>query len=71
MKFAYNVTSRRVHETIFALEKQLVLHTLSVQNSMSMRRVIIICGLSGCTIFFHNLKKGTIFEKHLKKGFKH
>jgi hypothetical protein len=49
---------RGVHLTIFDMEKQLVLHILSVslaliiQHAMRMRN-IVICGLSGSTIFLH------------------
>ena len=73
----YNVTMRGLCETIAAVEKQSVLHILSVcvcvcvcvfvdlgtQHVMHMRH-IAICGLSGSTIFSPRfLKKGTIFGK--------
>ena len=59
-----NVTLRRVPETVFAIEKQHVLHILSewirvcvalvIQQAKLMRRYyIIICDLSSPTIFFH------------------
>jgi len=52
--------SHRIRETTVAVEKQLVLHNMSVclfvafviQREKRMRN-IVICGLSGCTIFFH------------------
>ena len=54
-----NVTLRRVRATIVALEGQQVLHRLSVcflafvtQHAMRNSH-IVICGLSGSTVFFH------------------
>jgi len=52
----YNVTLRRVPVTIVVVEKQWVLHILSValgiQLAMRMRH-IAICGLSASTTFSH------------------
>jgi lipoate-protein ligase B len=53
----YNVNLRRVPATIVVMEKQCVLHNLSIsvaldiQHAMRMRH-IIICGLPRSTIFF-------------------
>ena len=49
---------RRFGDTIVAVEKQLVLHILSVSVALVTQhakrlRIIVICGLSGSTIFFH------------------
>jgi hypothetical protein len=55
-----NIIFRYVRLTIVAVEKQQVLHILSVsvalviQHAIRMRR-IVIRGLSGFTIFFHNI----------------
>ena len=56
----YDVTLRRVRVTIVAVEKQQVLHILSVSVVFNYRArntralyYIIMCVLSGCTIFFH------------------
>ena len=66
-----NVTLRRVLIIIFAVEKQYILHSLSVsiasviQHLERMRR-IVVCGLSGCTVFFHvYLINDKIFGKKL------
>jgi hypothetical protein len=55
----YNITLRRVRATIVAVEKQRILHNLSVYfvalgilDSMRMRH-IVIGGLPGSTIFIH------------------
>ena len=53
-----NVTLRRFRTTIFAVEKQYVLHfpsvsvTSVIQHLERMRR-IVVCGLFGCTVFFN------------------
>ena len=55
----YTVTLRRVRLTTAAVEKQQVLHILSVsvalgtQQVTRMRLIIVICGMSGSTISFH------------------
>jgi len=77
----YNVTLRRVRVTIVVVEKQSVLHILCVcvcvcvcvcrvdlgiQHAMRMRH-IVICGLPGFTIFYHNLINGHNFPPPPKK----
>jgi len=50
-----NLISRRVRVTIVTVEKAISITyslALVIQHVMRLRR-IIICGLSGCTIFFH------------------
>ena len=67
----YNVTFRRVLVTTVAVEKQLVLHILSVYVSsrsyaackVHVTCCIVICGLSGSTMFFHISHKRSIFRK--------
>jgi hypothetical protein len=57
----YNVTMRRICATIVAVEKQYVLHILGVQcvfaalviQHAMRKRNIIVCCLSGSTVFFH------------------
>jgi hypothetical protein len=58
-----HVTLRRIRVTIVAVEKYKVLHTLCVcvalviQHRMRKRRyyIVIICGMSGSTMFFHSI----------------
>jgi len=56
----YNVTLRRVRLTIFAVEKQYVLSIMGLYSCLVYRawkaqglNYIVICGLSGCTVFLH------------------
>jgi hypothetical protein len=64
----YNVTLRRPVATIVAVEKQYVLHIVSVcialfiQRAMR-RRHIVICALPRCTVFFPYLTNCTVFAK--------
>jgi len=53
----YNITFRHVHATFVAVEKHItysecVLIALGIQHAMFMHH-IVICSLSGSTIFFH------------------
>jgi len=55
----YNVTLKRVRETIVAVENQEIITYsecifvgLGTQHAMHMRH-IVICGLPGCAVFFH------------------
>ena len=59
-KVSYNVTSRCVRVTIVAVEKQCVklsacvFVALVIQYAKRMRKnYIVLCGMSGCTTFFH------------------
>jgi hypothetical protein len=68
-QFTYNATLRRVRATTVAVDKQYVLHILSVfvtlviQHAILMRH-IVICGLSGIyIIFLLYLINAMIFEK--------
>jgi hypothetical protein len=66
-----NITTRRVRETTVAVGKQEELYlcvcvcaAVVIQHAKSMRRIIVIFGLSGSTVFFpHYLTNGTIFLK--------
>ena len=62
-QYAYNLTMRRVRATIIALEKRLsikptysecIFVDLSIQYAMRLRH-IVVCDLSGFTIFFSTL----------------
>ena len=65
-----NVTMRRVRATIVAVEKQYALHILSlivafgIHNAMQMRH-IIICSLSGCTIFTYIISLTARYTKRV------
>ena len=53
----YNVTSRCVRTTIVAVEKQRVLHVLTVYAALGIRhamrmRLTVVCGLSDSCTFF-------------------
>ena len=75
-QFTYNVTLRCVPATIFMVQMQWVLHDLCVcvcvcvcvfvvlvtQHAMRMRR-IVLCGLLGCTIYFHIITQTAWFSK--------
>jgi hypothetical protein len=69
----HNVTMTSLRATIVVVEKQEILHNLTVcvlvalviQHAMRMRH-IAICGLPRSTIFFtHYLLNGRIFEKKM------
>ena len=57
----YNLTLKRVRVTIAAVEKQEILNitnvcmysALVIQHAKRLRCYIVICGLPGCTVFFH------------------
>jgi hypothetical protein len=57
-KCTWNVTLMGVHASIVVMEKQCVTYSecvfvaIGVQHAM-LKRHIVICGLSGCTIIFH------------------
>jgi len=66
----YNVTLRRVHVTVVAMEKQSVLHILCVcvwpwpARKGPAPCFVVVCGLFGCTIFSTQyLINGRIFGK--------
>jgi len=75
-QFSNNVMQRRVRATIVAAEKP-VSTTYSVRVRVRVggggfviqlekrMRPVVICGLSGCTIFSHIHINGTIFAKTL------
>ena len=53
----YNVTLRHVHAAILQWESSITYSECMsvaspIQHAMSMRH-IVVCGLSGCAIFFH------------------
>jgi hypothetical protein len=56
----YNVTLRRVVSITYS-ECGFVASV--IQRATRMRRIILSCGLSGCTISFHVIINGTIFGK--------
>jgi len=51
----FNVTLRRAYVTIGVTCYKYASVALGIQHAKRMRR-IIICGLSGCTVFFHVMK---------------
>ena len=66
-----NVTMRRVLATIFAVEKQYVLHNVSVgvavviQQAVRMHRIVKL-GLPGCSVFFNIISSKARFSKKKK-----
>ena len=58
-----NVTLRRVREITVAVEKQAVLHILSVYVALVTQHANSMCHLSGCIIFFHIILQTARFRK--------
>jgi len=63
----YDVTLRRVRVTTVACGKaKSITYSVCVSVALVIRhalrmRLIVVCGLTGCTIFFPHVIKGTIF----------
>ena len=63
----YNVTLTSVRVTTVVVEKPNVLYSeclteaLVIQHAQRMRR-IVICGLHGCTVFFHIISEKVRFS---------
>jgi hypothetical protein len=64
----YNVTLKHVLATVVAVEKQWVLHSLSValgiQHEMRVHH-IVVCGLPRSTLFFHITSQTEWFLKNI------